>query len=1372
MANYYVDFVGLNTFIYEPVGWSPEDQMYPNTTLPHYEIGNIGPNGNIAIHMVFQNSVGIYSYTTLHEKGVSLDLNYYKNYSFPLNLPNTASFFPALMLRRNGPYGFGTWKQVRIGENPLTRRQKRENIMTIVREPGNDFKFKIGGKITSLKSKYGDIEAYREIPVISKYKPVVLDAKSDGQDIKVATTLANDIVGFNNDELNRYYKLDREESEDYEALKNSYLGGSLQSNEGALDEFKRIVYRETVFPQKMYMYRKFKRQRTTFSFPWKDNRPERTTPDSVFDGFATRVTQSIWPMDVDEYWTQRPTDENRLEDQDHGFGNGAGTFGRGRLNNYGTLQNAYSSYFFEATNAFNQKTLHRNLGPAALYAHRHMLTSSLSLIGPSGMLIEGLNMGTLFNHMSVDHLPSGEAAWEAAEQSSNAPFYNNYEDYFTDMKGRYKEYSILPEFRISEHVREYQTLGDTEEKLDIFELTGGLLGTTNSSEDDFYTIFTNSDFLEHFEIVQEDHKEISDPSEILIKCTAVKKFLPYDGFYPQQRTVTIAQQFYNSYSGSFALHSGSTQNVNVDIPAAAQPIMTPLFAPGVLFNAIKSGVAVDYPIFTGSVLRIHTPDSVNGLYGVSRTKRLYQGNGSFYLKPIVSDDQLDSTVNMTSQWDRRVPFRALYEPERFLADYVHVTNIPHPSGNLSSSVLWDGTGDNLYKLMIHNFLAEVPEFFMDNAAFSTIASKKSSHPSVGNAVKDKKYTMRVKMYKSMASASANFSGSSEGGFDLLATPQAPRTNRENFTMYSRPTAFGPPTWPIGNAQLPASPVNPDPTLRPESGFNMCFTPPYYDGQAWADITFVPDETRKYSINEIINRSSVRYYRYLDEGSGRNNSNPDVPNNPLLQSNAFNQMFLQISASVNIFGKASVKTITEGGENRTVVASTREHDDQQWVIQPRFETPMLNFNHLSASNSVTLPLNGSQSVPRGMWHQYGRIEEDPSKGVFLQVTDIPVTFSERVYNQEGVRFVGGVGNVNATGSLAELCGFDSNPVKLGKISPTKKISEAIVAVPFIEEEGRRKFFTLKEDDITIARVIANGSPDQAAAFKRITGIKGDPSPSVQKMVTKMKEYVFPPSMDFYNNSNIPPFAMYIFEFHHVLTKQDLSNIWQGLRPDIGKSHYDAASTFGHKLLKEELLGSKKEFQSKMKWMIFKAKKRAKTNYYPHILERTRGMAGHIGVLDDEYRKDFESILKQDSEKGKLRPTITYNWPYDFFSLVELAKVDVSVAFTPPEPVTETTPTPEPTLPVSEIPEETPPPEKRKPKGTLYRQQYIRAAGITRNYYKPPNAKGPAGTFVPIVEDVGGDKRIELRRVYFRAAGITEIQFKYDRQNPKAVSGDQT
>ena len=34
----------------------------------------------------------------------------------------------------------------------------------------------------------------------------------------------------------------------------------------------------------------------------------------------------------------------------------------------------------------------------------------------------------------------------------------------------------------------------------------------------------------------------------------------------------------------------------------------------------------------------------------------------------------------------------------------------------------------------------------------------------------------------------------------------------------------------------------------------------------------------------------------------------------------------------------------------------------------------------------------------------------------------------------------------------------------------------------------------------------------------------------------------------------PFAMYIFEFEHVLTKQDLAHMWQNLPPDIGMDTY--------------------------------------------------------------------------------------------------------------------------------------------------------------------------------------------------------------------------
>ena len=53
------------------------------------------------------------------------------------------------------------------------------------------------------------------------------------------------------------------------------------------------------------------------------------------------------------------------------------------------------------------------------------------------------------------------------------------------------------------------------------------------------------------------------------------------------------------------------------------------------------------------------------------------------------------------------------------------------------------------------------------------------------------------------------------------------------------------------------------------------------------------------------------------------------------------------------------------------------------------------------------------------------------------------------------------------------------------------------------------------------------------------------------------------------------------------------------------------------------------------MVFKVKQRAKTNYFEQI----------------------------GSEKKVDIPEYSYNWPYDFFSMVELASIDAEVTFKP-------------------------------------------------------------------------------------------------------------
>jgi len=61
-------------------------------------------------------------------------------------------------------------------------------------------------------------------------------------------------------------------------------------------------------------------------------------------------------------------------------------------------------------------------------------------------------------------------------------------------------------------------------------------------------------------------------------------------------------------------------------------------------------------------------------------------------------------------------------------------------------------------------------------------------------------------------------------------------------------------------------------------------------------------------------------------------------------------------------------------------------------------------------------------------------------------------------------------------------------------------------------------------------------------------------------------------------------------------------------------------------------------------------------------------------------------------------------------------------------------------------------------------------MTLNYYKPAD-KLADPSYVPEIEEVGGDRRIESRRKYIRAAGVTVIYYKYDKET-KEVYGDQT
>ena len=170
------------------------------------------------------------------------------------------------------------------------------------------------------------------------------------------------------------------------------------------------------------------------------------------------------------------------------------------------------------------------------------------------------------------------------------------------------------------------------------------------------------------------------------------------------------------------------------------------------------------------------------------------------------------------------------------------------------------------------------------------------------------------------------------------------------------------------------------------------------------------------------------------------------------------------------------------------------------------------------------------------------------------------------------------------------------------------------MPFVEKNGIREFFTIPRADIDSC-IDAYRREVEPGRF--VLGGPPKAGDSVYQMVKHMKKFVFPPSMDFVKYEAIQPFAMYVFEFNHNLTRKDLSDIWQNLPPTIGRSIEEAEVSISHELLAHELLGGGSvvkenkldenaegnEIPSNIQWMIFKAKKRAKTNYFDKVVAKT-------------------------------------------------------------------------------------------------------------------------------------------------------------------------
>ena len=172
-------------------------------------------------------------------------------------------------------------------------------------------------------------------------------------------------------------------------------------------------------------------------------------------------------------------------------------------------------------------------------------------------------------------------------------------------------------------------------------------------------------------------------------------------------------------------------------------------------------------------------------------------------------------------------------------------------------------------------------------------------------------------------------------------------------------------------------------------------------------------------------------------------------------------------------------------------------------------------------------------------------------------------------------------------------------------------------------------------------------------------------------------------------------MYFFQFHASFNREDLANIWQNLYPSSSASTanprysytnedilgrlrtHDDMSYVSHYLETVDLTGkslspvsnprslfSPEDKNNKTRWLIFKVKQRGmsslekvrKASVDPRIenIEKFEYLKAAKPSMNKETIPAGTPGLLDDGTRG-----LQFNWPYDYFSFVELIKLEAKI-----------------------------------------------------------------------------------------------------------------
>jgi hypothetical protein len=536
-----------------------------------------------------------------------------------------------------------------------------------------------------------------------------------------------------------------------------------------------------------------------------------------------------------------------------------------------------------------------------------------------------------------------------------------------------------------------------------------------------------------------------------------------------------------------------------------------------------------------------------------------------------------------------------------------------------------------------------------------------------------------------------------------------------------------------------------------------YVPPFLDPNSnpYVEITFKPTESKSYLAREIINSCSFEYHNFHT-----------VPNNSDTNTNYKNAMAL--SASLNLGMCVELETdnanlvLTNSGaggllsdvESPVLIEEvSRQRADQnnilsRWVIQTKWETPVLDFTNVTASamDLATSTVNfvtgspwktrywdsyytqsaGKTTTPyltasTGMWHQKGaQIPSSgpgSSKGYYLRVEDVA-----RANGQPGLAGVLGFNSEDNESRVKSLAKVNKRRRKLGTLESKKLLKEAIVAIPYVIDEANANQVQFVNFSMTPAAYYPQAK-DNIDKIKRELGLMSisshistleeykellrkydvksqtymsdSPVNAIEYQLFMMEEYILPPQLDFLITGNTP-YMMYFFQFKASMDSTDLSNVWQNLYPNSSNStakprysypnkefasritpHNDV-SYISHYLNTEQLNGtalspahnshnlfSPLDGQNKTRWLVFKIKQRGVDNLEKIRMRSIDSRESNFKNPID-YVKESKTSLNENSIPKSLpggedfaHSKLQFNWPYDYFSFVELVKLDAKI-----------------------------------------------------------------------------------------------------------------